>query len=273
MTEVESENTNIERVFEMQAAFPDVENNDQGNGGCTTRRGFKDVTLERMATECDNREATVISRPTVNILRDYHGEHLVSAFPLQFPYGIGSKNTKGDSRTGVGYYRHLSYLSRKFNQQAAFVCVLHNMFERKRMVMNSYLRNSDKQCSSYAGLTNDDIAEAVDRYTNGVSGNGSGDVFLRKMKAVTASMAHTNEAAKRARNTIFSFLTFFGLPAIMFTITPLDDMSFRIHVSHHADVGVESIPNTNSTEEQKREFMIQMRSIRREFPGLSAPRN
>jgi hypothetical protein len=53
MYEVKSESTNIERLFKMQAVFPDNVNNDQAGGGCSTRQGFKEVTLERMIGESD----------------------------------------------------------------------------------------------------------------------------------------------------------------------------------------------------------------------------
>jgi hypothetical protein len=40
-------------------------------------------------TEKDNVEATLLGSPTTNILRDYEGDNLTKAFPLQFPYGVG----------------------------------------------------------------------------------------------------------------------------------------------------------------------------------------
>jgi hypothetical protein len=135
--EVESESNNLETVYEMRAIFPDSSLYHEDTGGCESRRGFKDMTLQRMITQSDNREATIISRPTVNVLRDYQGNNLMGAFPLQFPYGIGSKTACGKNRNGVGYDRHLTLLSEKKIHTGMFVFVIHNMLERQRMVANS----------------------------------------------------------------------------------------------------------------------------------------
>ncbi len=125
------------------------------NGGCEKRSHFKELTLERMIAECDRREATLVNRPTTNILKDYQGDNLMMAFPLQFPYGIGSRDKEQETRSGVGYIKHLMHLARLPNHRSDFVCVLHNMFERQRMIKNSFLRSSENLRQGYAGLTNE----------------------------------------------------------------------------------------------------------------------
>jgi hypothetical protein len=224
--EVESENTNIERVFEMNAVFPDSGTFNSASGGYDTRSGFREATLEKMLCEADRRETKLISRSTANILQDYQGSNLLKAFPVLFPYGVGYKKKNDDVRSGVRYLKFLSMLSSKLFHEAQFCCVLHNMFERQRMVSNAYLRNPTTVLDSFTTIGDEEILEAVSRFQNGCSGLGPADIFLRKMQAVTASMAHTEGAAKRARQQIFANLARFGLPAVMFTVTPVDDINF-----------------------------------------------
>ena len=57
------------------------------------------LTLDRMMAECDRREATLVNRPTTKILKDYQGDNLIMAFPLQFPYGIGSRDIEEETRS------------------------------------------------------------------------------------------------------------------------------------------------------------------------------
>lgn len=91
------------------------------------------------------------------------------------------------------------YLARLPNHRSYFVCVLHNIFERQRMIKNSFLRSSENLRAEYAGLTNKCMADAVDRFTSCSMGNNIADTFHKKMKATTGSMAHTEGAAKKAR--------------------------------------------------------------------------
>jgi hypothetical protein len=50
--------------------------------------------------------------------------------------------------------------------------------------------------------------------------------FLQKMKAVTGSMAHTVEATRKARKNMYALITYFGLPALMLTVTPIELFCF-----------------------------------------------
>jgi hypothetical protein len=152
----ESEDNNIETIFEFRVYFPD------GSDMNNLRSEFKELTLERMLAESDNREATLVNRPTTTILNDYQGDNLMMAFPLQFPYGVGSKDKDNETRRGVRYIQHLMSLGRLPNHRSDFVCVLHNMFERNRMIRNSLLRNPETLREGYEGLTNEGISEAVD---------------------------------------------------------------------------------------------------------------
>ena len=90
-------------------------------------------------------KSTLISRSTDTLLRDYEGLNLLKAFPLQFPYGIGGVDLEGDERRGVKYYGYLRDLSNPHFHRAEFVTILHNMFERSKMLNDAFLRFTNQQ--------------------------------------------------------------------------------------------------------------------------------
>jgi len=204
-------------------------------------------------------------------MQDYKGDNLVRAFPLQFPYGIGACDADGEERHGINYYQFLSSLSNPDNHRPDFVLVLHNMFERQRMVKNTFLRCDDGMAQDFTDIKDDDMQDAVLRLLDGSRGSHPADVFLSKMKAVTSSMGHTNEAAKKARQKMFAMISSAGLPAMMFTITPEDGFNFRIRIHASSCSGEENPPSqTNTDEEVLADFAVQCGSIRQTYPGLCA---
>jgi hypothetical protein len=141
-------------VFEIEAVFPDGSSSNSHNGGVNTRRGFKEVTLDQMMTECDGREAALVARPTQSILRDFQGNNLMLAFPLQFPFGIGAQKADGEYRGGPSYYRHLTYLSSISFQNAAFGAVIHNMAARQKRCRHlTFITATRKQSCLLASAT------------------------------------------------------------------------------------------------------------------------
>jgi hypothetical protein len=104
----------------------------------------------------------------------------------------------------------------------------------------------------------------------GTLGNSIADTFLKKMKATTASMAHTEGAAKRARQQLYAMTAVFGLPALLFAITPVDDVNFRIRIySDETTMGVTNPEITDNTQAM-RDFVMNCRNLSRKYPDLSA---
>ena len=58
-------------------------------------------------------------------------------------------------------------------------------------------------------------------------------MFLIKLKAVTGFMAHSIQAAKKARQNMLCMTSKFGLQSVMVPITPEDSMNFRIKIMSH----------------------------------------
>jgi hypothetical protein len=132
---VESENTFIESCFEYTVVFPGTEDINAMNGGHMSQEVFREEVLNAMDR---SNSVTIILRPTQNRLKDYEGNALLCAFPLQFPYGFGlfprdnSASHNASKRTTniqLEYLSHLQRLSICHMHRGEFILVLHNMYE------------------------------------------------------------------------------------------------------------------------------------------------
>ena len=187
--EQEDGNSNVERVFEYTVCFPDSDEPRSFNGGLNNQDDLMENTLESLAEE-DGLDAMLIARPTTKLISDYDGENLMMAFPLQFPYGVGVLDKQDLPRTTPAFYKHLVSLSSPYNHTGDFCLVIHNLFERKRMVNNAYLRcdtSDGTMAQNFAMMQEEDIQGAASRWANGVSGSGIGDLFLKKVEATAMS--------------------------------------------------------------------------------------
>jgi hypothetical protein len=84
---------------------------------------------------------------------------LLKAFPLQFLYGVGARNADGEFRGGVLHYRHLSLIASLSFEKAVFCCVLHNMFERQRMLSQSYYSRLEKEYNDFTDITAESMSD------------------------------------------------------------------------------------------------------------------
>ena len=138
--EVESEDNNIEKEIHLMAVFPDPTLGNQINGSHSTNKDMKDHQLEEISK--DNETLSV--KPTQNILRDYEHDSLLKAFPLHFPFGIGSYDH--DFKNGaMGFYKYLNDLSPLHYQTAEFLTIIHNMWERQKLFKETCLYASKKR--------------------------------------------------------------------------------------------------------------------------------
>ncbi|KAG7352599.1 helitron helicase-like protein [Nitzschia inconspicua] len=267
---VMSENNNIEEVYEIFAVFHDSNIPCCSNGGCGNSRELKELTIECLLSRNSCKEATLISKPTRNVLRDYQGDNLLLAYPIQFPYGIGSRDAAGLERVGTEYLKYLCSLSHPNFHQSNWVCVLYNMFERRRMITASYLKTSEEERQLFCNISSEDIAAALVRYKDKKFGNGAADIFFKKMRAVTGSMAHSAQGARTARQKMFAMVASLGLPCVFFTISPEDGVNFRIRVLSKGGKGSECPPGLGLDEDIYRHFLMEGEKIRIEYPGLCA---
>ena len=83
-------------------------------------------------------------------------------------------------------------------------------------------------------------------------------------------MSHTEEAAKAARQKMLALAFHFGVPSLMFTISPSSLFSFRIKImcSWAPDTG--NIPNISSDDNVLNEFAINLEKLSLKYPGIAA---
>mgnify|MGYP005703299079 CR=1 FL=1 len=73
-----SVDSNIEKTITMKTIFPDHQHTNQNNGGMETAELFKLETVKNMTLN----KSKLISRPTVDVLKDYKDNALLKAFVL-----------------------------------------------------------------------------------------------------------------------------------------------------------------------------------------------
>ena len=176
---VESTNTNIESRFEYTVVFPGTDEIDDTNGGNISQEEFRRDVIDSMDT---SNTVTLVSRPTQNRLKDYEGDALLRAFPLQFPYGYGlapksttkATTTQDEAKIKLDFLFHLQRLSICHMHRGDFILVLHNMYERQRAVSIAYLRclhkvGDESIAEHFANLTVPQLQRAINRVQSNLS--------------------------------------------------------------------------------------------------------
>jgi hypothetical protein len=173
----------------MSTAFPDSDKPTRANGGLNSQATLKENMLEALSDPSNNVEATLVARPTNKIMQDCEGNNLVRAFLLQFPRGIRACNADKEERRRINCCQFLSSLSNPDNHRPDFVLVLHNVFEQRRMVENTFLRRGDGMAQDFTDVTKERMQDAASRLLDGPRGSHPANVFLSMMKAMTLSVA------------------------------------------------------------------------------------
>ena len=119
-------------------------------------------------------------------------------------------------------------------------------------------------------MSETEIQKAIDRFLDGIQGNEPADMFIKKLRAVAGSLSHSEQAAKKARQRMFSMISMFGLPSLLFTITPDDSMNYRIRIMSYAKDGCDDPPNLNVDDNVLKEFVVSCANIRTNYPGFCA---
>jgi hypothetical protein len=231
--------------------FPDCNEPSKINGGERSQESLRNLTLDRLGESC-RREPHLVAKSSGRRVRDYINGKLQEAFPLQFPYGYGERDpdqhgangkTKSKIPNADAYYKWLMKLSLPNMHRADFVLVVHNMFERNRAVSTSWMRGvaphgTGNYGELFAEMDSEELQMVAKRRDRkDTSGNSVEETFFQCMDAVSRSLAHSNEAAMKARADMFAKITRFGLPALFFTVTPDDQCNFRIQIMKYGEVG------------------------------------
>ena len=120
--------------------------------------------------------------------------------------------------------------------QGDVILVLHNMFERHKVMSLAYLQcmhkvGNDTVGKPFGNMTLTQLERAIHQAQSNLSfQDQTAKQFLNSINAVCRSMAHTNDATKGARLKLFTNMVRFGGPSIFFMVTLDDSNSFWIQV-------------------------------------------
>lgn len=257
---VESENTDMEKVEEMKVLFL---NSTVKTGRVAEGRKF-DEAIAEIRSKCATATPFLTSRSSQRLVRDCENDTLMKAFPLQFPCGNGCSLDCNTKAAENGHLKHLLLLSIPAMHKPAFVLVVHNMFERSRMLTGAIWQvfGGKEKCDA----SEVDLNAAIHRHCQGLPvGVGPGEDFLRSAKTMKGRMALVAQANQAK---FMSLSQHFGCSKILFTVS-FDD-SLDIHMA--ALSGMENIESVlpDMTAKESRELMEDLEGTQCRHPGLCA---
>ena len=143
---------------------------------------------------------------------------------------------------------------------------------RRMMLKSAFLKVRNKLTATHfaANLTEQDLVNAIDKRKKGNQPMGAAGNFIRAVDAVTTSVPHSNDAARKARRDSEAFAHHFGIPSYFLSVTPDDETSFFILVySLNSSTHCGFDPN-NMNDEELGKYATLRHKLRIEFPGLCA---
>ncbi len=248
---VDSEDVNIENRITTTVLFPDKDLPDPTNGGFKNQDEFRDFVARHQQT--GKWDSTFIARHGPDRMKDYTGDVFAQAFPLLFPYGhsgmpedkavVALADRKGNK---LQMAREKSGVIRKYMQhslpgfhEGRFTLIAENtllreaIFRSTSMKCNARRADQTRMGELYGDLKSTDLSNAIRQARSQSPAQYSANPanqFLQSIHATCKTLPHTNEAAEANRKRYFSFLSMFGLPALMLTVTPDDERSLRVLV-------------------------------------------
>ena len=132
------------------------------------------------------------------------------------------------------YIKHLSLVSQPAFQEELFSLILYNMHMKQEMVRSAVwkVRKNATATSLAQELMQEELDAAISAKVHRTlhQSTSTGTEFLSAVNAVARSVAHSNEAAKRACHDAEAHQHHFGMPSIFITVSPDDDNCFLIQV-------------------------------------------
>ena len=240
-----SENVEIENQVLVTVVFPDSSLPEPTDGGFKNQEEFRNFVMNRHNSGKWSSE--LHSRPLKERIADYKSDTLADAFPLQFPFGhtglmedpVNIKRTRCKKRyRGDVFRKYLMHRKPTFHM-AMFILIVDNMLLKDKIFLQGKIQCNIRyneystMGAMYGKMSSAELIRAIGsvRMQHGRQYSASPpDKFLKSLRASCSNLPHTNEATEEARQTYFSMLMKFGLPAMFLTITPDDLRNFRIMV-------------------------------------------
>ena len=130
----EGTNSNVENTITTTCVFPETLPVNETTGGLDSREDYKYLTLSELHGDGEYAKATLINKPSARKIHDYENDNLLRAFLLQFPYGVGNMNIKQEREFNtVPWFKRLTLNARYHFHKADFLCILYNMYCKKKL--------------------------------------------------------------------------------------------------------------------------------------------
>jgi len=221
-----------EAKWDKVTFLPDTADVDCSSGSFSSSQEFAARVLHRLSS-CDdsNMLDTLEFGRSTNRSRDYDSDFLQKAFPVQFPFGRGGldeiRPQKVSNEDLLKLYLTVADPS---VLEPEFILSVHTLFEKQRSLNRAFIRCQSRVAGERLGdqlgrMTQEGFDRMIENPYNSVEHQ-----FLAAVEASCKAMAHTNEAAKEARNKMFSQWVKHGEPAVFFTVSPCDLVNFRIRL-------------------------------------------
>lgn len=276
-TEVGSGNANVEEEEIFTCYFPDG-SMDSHSGGFDTPGAFKEFVKEMQEKNFDIEMKASLEKEFVKGGDD---ELLLGASLLQFPYGVGGLEEtrqlpKGKFSTKSRLDEYLCNLSKRADpvfQMPLFQLIMYSLKSKARLLNHSRLQlRSKTDAENIAeGFKADDLSEAIRgrRMNERNKGSYVSRKVLDAVDAVSKSLPHTRDAAKKARSVIESMMHHFGMGSVFLTVTPDDENSIIMQIFSGVQVDNDCEMNDLTDEELAERAQVR-ESIRFDFPGVAA---
>jgi hypothetical protein len=170
------------------------------------------------------------------------------------------------------YVTHLSRLGRPQFHEELFVLILYNMKVKMKMVKGATWRVREKATAAQLAteLNAEEIDRAISNRRSRIPGYGAGDQLLKAVDAIARGVAHTNEAAKRARRTVECMQHNFGMPTHFLTVTPDDDNNILLQVYSQEDLDLNTSTVDGMDVDELHRRASNRTKLRIKQPGIAA---
>ncbi len=276
-TEVGSGNANVEEEEIFTCYFPDG-TMDSHAGGFDSPGAFKEFVKEMQEKNFDIEMKANLEKEFVKGGDD---ELLLGASLLQFPYGVGGldetrQKPKGKLTTKSVLDEYLCNLSKRAApefQMPLFQLIMYSLKSKARLLNQSrlQLRNKTDAENIAEGFTAEDLSQAIRgrRMNERNKGSYVSRKVLDAVDAVSKSLPHTKDAAKKARGVIEAMMHHFGMGSVFLTVTPDDENSIIMQI--FAGVTIDDDRDIMDLTDEELTKRAQAReSIRFDFPGAAA---
>jgi len=255
--------------------FPNIEDPDKVNGSFRSQSEFAKALWVGETPTLIYHPSKIVNQATLSQL-----------CPIAFPFGTGDVNEKRKPLVSdIECYQHYLKISLPQFSEGQVVLIIHHMFQRKKSFLSGITKcniscNGSTIADQLSEITASDLDDVITEMkhnhhasgnvhdgSNPLSSSSSISQFLKCIKTSCTPIGYTNEAASDARMKMFSLWMTFGPPSLLFTFSPCDECSFKMHL--YATGNQVAFPNMKNFELMSSTLTLR-KSLRVKYPGACA---